>query len=318
MEIADSAGTTRAQLWPALPLTEWQETLMTVHMWTQIVGKVKLELAPFLNEWWQIALHVSARGLTTSTIPYDDGVFSVEFDFISHNLLIRTSGGAIKVMPLFPRSVADFYQEFMAVLRVLGIDVAINTTPTEIPNPIPFEQDHGHAAYDAVYVARWWQILVQTEKVLQRFRSPFIGKSSPINFFWGSFDLNEARFSGRPAPVVPGMMRFLQLAEDQENFSCGFWPGNANMAGVTYGAPAFYAYTYPAPPGFSDASVRPAGAYYDTELGEFLFPYDDARRAEAPEQAILDFFQSTYEAAARLADWDRDLLERVPPDVIPG
>jgi hypothetical protein len=316
--MADSFDMKRPQMWPALPLAEWQDTLDTVHMWTQVVGKVTLELAPFLNEWWQIAFQVSAHGLTTSTIPYDRGVFAVEFDFVSHNLVIRTSRGDVKMMPLYPRSVADFYQEFMAVLHALGIDVEINTIPAEIVNPIPFDQDHGHSSYDAGYVERWWQILVQTEKVLQQFRSPFIGKSSPICFYWGSFDLNEARFSGRPAPVVPGMLRFLQLAEDQENFSCGFWPGNANMAGLTYGEPAFYAYTYPAPAGFSEASVRPAGAFYDTELGEFLFRYDDARRAESPERAILDFFQSTYEAAANLSDWNRNVLERTPPDVIPG
>jgi hypothetical protein len=215
-------------------------------------------------------------------------------------------------MPLFPRSVADFYQEFMAVLESLGIDVTINPLPAEVPDPIPFDQDHGHAAYDPVYVERWWQIMVQTGKVLQRFRTPFVGKSSPINFFWGSFDLNAARFSGRPAPLLEGVPRFLQLAEDQENFSCGFWPGNANMAGVTYGEPAFYAYIYPAPSGFNEATVKPEGAYFDTQLGEFLLRYDDVRRTESPEREILDFFQSTYEAAARLANWNRETLEGPP------
>jgi Family of unknown function (DUF5996) len=217
-------------------------------------------------------------------------------------------------LPLIPRAVADFYAELLATVRAMGIEVTINPLPVEIPNPISCDVDREHASYDPEPVQRWWRILVQIEQILQRYRSPFAGKSSPINFFWGSFDLNATRFSGRPAAPPAGAPRFLQLAEDQENFACGFWPGNATMAGVTVGEPAFYAYIYPEPAGFKEAPVRPSGAHYDPTLGEFLLRYEDARRAASPEQAILDFFQSTYEAAATLADWDRQMLERTIPE----
>ena len=216
-------------------------------------------------------------------------------------------------MPLIPRSVAAFYAELLEAVRALGIAVAINPVPVELPDPIPLDGDTTHASYDPEFVQRWWRIMVQIERILQRFRSPFVGKSSPINFFWGCFDLNATRFSGRPAAPPAGAPRFLQLAEDQENFACGFWPGNATMAGVTLGEPAFYAYVYPEPAGFREASVRPSSAHYDPRLGEFLLRYDDARQAPSPEQAILDFFQSTYEAAATAANWDRRSLERIPP-----
>jgi Family of unknown function (DUF5996) len=297
-------------VWPALPYAEWKETCATLHMWTQIVGKVKLALAPFLNEWWQVAFHLTARGMTTGLIPYADRAFEVRFDFIDHNLFIATSDGAVKTLSLMPRTVADFYGDVMGMLRALGITVTINPVPCEVPNPIPCDVNDMHASYDPEYVARWWRIQLQTAKVLQVHRSSFVGKSSPIQFFWGSFDLSHTRFSGRPAPIPQGVPRFFQLAEDQENVACGFWPGNPNYAGVALGEPTFYAYIYPEPNGFKAASVRPAAAHYDPRLGEFILPYEDARRAAEPEQALLEFFQSTYAAAADLAGWDRAALER--------
>ena len=310
---------TNDEVWPPLPFVAWQETLETLHRWTQIVGKVKLALCPFLNEWWQVTLHLTARGLTTGPVPYGPLVFQVDFDFLAHALTIQTSDGRAQVLPLRPRSVADFYRAFLAALRTLGIEVTINPIPSEIADPIPCDQDHVHAAYDPDAVHRWWRILVQTERVLQRYRSPFVGKSSPVHFFWGSFDLNHARFSGRPAPPLVGAPRFFQLAEDQENIACGFWPGQANHAGVVLGEPAFYAYIYPAPPGIEVARVQPSAATYDATLGEFILRYEDARRAPSPEQAILEFFRSTYEVSATLAGWDRATLERPDlPEVLAG
>lgn len=301
-----------SETWPALPWSEWGETCETLHMWTQVVGKVKLALAPFLNQFWEVGFHPTARGMTTGLIPYADRALDVSFDFIDHNLSIHTSDGLTKVLPLIPRSVADFYQELMAALHACGIDVAINTTPSEVLQPIPFEEDRVHASYDAAYAHRWWQIQTQTTKVLQRYRSPFVGKSSPILFYWGSFDLNAARFSGRPATPPPGPI-FLRLAENQENVACGFWPGNPTMRESSFREPAFYSYIYPEPAGYKEASVRPGAAYYNAELGEFVLHYDEARRAASPDAAILDFFQSTYEAAATLAKWDRAALEQPPP-----
>ncbi len=296
--------------WPPLPLEEWKATLDTLHMWTQIVGKVKLELSPFLNEWWQVAFAVTARGLTTSTILWGNGVFEVNFDFIDHNLRVLTSGGAVKVMPLIPRSVADFYHEFMATLHALGIDVDINPHPVEVENGIRFDQDQVHASYDADPVHRWWRILVQVERVLEKYRSSFVGKSSPIQFWWGSFDLCETRFSGRLAPERewPKGSRWMRFAQDQEHVTSGFWPGSGKIQ-----EPAFYAYTYPEPAGFRSMAVRPDPAFYDPDLGEFILRYEDVRRAAAPEQMILEFFESTYEAGATLAQWDRAALERRAP-----
>lgn len=301
------------ETWPALPLEAWRETQETLHLWMQVVGKVKLELSPFWNEWWNVAFAVTPRGLTTGLIPASDGTFAVDFDFVDHTLFVHASDGRTRAMPLIPRSVADFYAEFLATLRAMRIEVTINPLPVEIPHPISCDIDHEHASYDPEPVQRWWRILVQTEKVLQRYRSPFVGKSSPVNFFWGSFDLAATRFSGRPAAPPAGAPRFLQLAESQENFSCGFWPGNATMSGFELGESVFYAYVYPAPPGLKEAAILPESALYHPELGLFLLRYDDARRAADPEQAILDFFQSSYEAAAALAGWDRQSLERIPP-----
>ena len=295
--------------WPALPFAEWRETQETLHRWLQIVGKVKLELTPFLNEWWNVALTVTARGLTTGPIPYGAGVFEVSFDFVDHSLLIHTSDGQTRAMPLIPRSVAAFYAEFFETLRSLGIEVSINPMPVEIVNPISCEVDFERDAYDADAVQRWWRILVQTERVLQRFRTPFVGKGSPVNLFWGSFDLALTRFNGRPASL-PGAPRFMQLAEDQENFACGFWPGNANYAGVELGEAAFYAYIFPEPSGFEDAEVGPAAAAYRSDFRQFLLPYAAARDTADPAAAIAEFFASTYIAAAETAGWDRTALER--------
>ncbi len=299
------------EVWPALPWNAWSDTCETLHMWTQVVGKVKLEFAPFLNHFWQSGFHLTARGMSTGLIPYGDRAFDVGFDFVDHNLSVQTSGGTTKSLPLIPRSVADFYRELMATLRAIGIEVAINTTPSEVLRPTPFEQDTAHASYDPVYAERWWQVQLQTAKVLQRYRSPFVGKSSPILFYWGSFDLNHTRFSGRPATPPPGP-RFFRLSENQENVACGFWPGNPTLRESPFREPAFYAYIYPEPAGYKEAAVRPDAAYYHPEMGEFVLHYEDARRSAAPDEAILAFFQSTYEAAATLAGWDRAALEQAP------
>lgn len=306
MTVTESATGT----WPALPLAAWQETLDTLHMWLQIIGKIKLALTPFLNEWWNVGLHVTATGLTTGLIPAGDRAFQIDLDFIRHQLTIQTSTGETAEMPLAPRSVASFYAELMTTLHRLGIAVTIDPLPCEVPNPIRCDINHTHASYDPAYVNRCWRILVQTTMVLQRFRTPFTGKSSPILFYWGSFDLGHARFSGRPGDPPAGAPRFYQIAEDQENFACGWWPGNASASGEAFGEPAFYAYLNPAPAGIREAQVRPAAASFDSALGEFILRYDDARRSDDPAREVLAFFQSAYEASARLAKWDRDALER--------
>jgi hypothetical protein len=301
------------ETWPPLPLAAWRETQETLHLWTQIVGKVKLALTPFLNEWWNVAFSLTPRGWTTGPIPAGEEVFAVDFDFIDHRLLVHLSDGRTRVMPLVAQPVADFYAEFLGMLGALGIAVTINPLPAEIPAPISFAVDRTHASYDPAFAHRFWRVVLRTERVVQRFRSSFVGKSSPVNFFWGSFDLSATRFSGRPAEPPAGAPRFLRLAETQENYAGGFWPGNPTMTGLTLGEPAFYAYVYPEPAGFKAAAARPAAAHYNPDLGEFVLRYDDARRAPSPEQAILDFFQSTYETAATLAGWDRGALERTPP-----
>jgi hypothetical protein len=302
----------RHDAWPALPYAEWKETLDTLHMWMQIVGKVKLELAAFLNEWWQVAFHLTSRGMTTGPIPYDAQIFEVNFDFVDHNLTILNDAGQTKQLALVPRTVADFYADFMAMLEALGISVTINTLPTEVANPIRCDVNRVNSAYDPDPVNRWWRIQLQIARVLDVYRSTFAGKSSPINFFWGSFDLSHTRFSGRSAPRPAGPL-FYQLSEDQENFACGFWPGNPNMAGLTPGDAAFYAYTYPEPAGFKETVIRPNAAAYDARLGELILFYEDVRQADSPEAVILEFFQSAYEAAATLGNWNRDELEMTPP-----
>ena len=295
----------RAERWPDLPFEAWRDTRETLHLWTQIVGKVRMELSPFVNHWWHVTLYVTPRGLTTSSIPYQGSTFAVNFDFIDHTLFILTSDGTTKALPLIPRSVAAFYREFMACLQALGIKITINTLPSEINNPIRCDEDEVHASYDPVYAHRFWRILVQTATVLQRYRSPFLGKSSPVHFFWGGFDLALTVFSGRRAPERPGADHMTREATSHEEISCGFWPGDERFP-----TPAFYAYTSPEPPGLKTASILPAAAFYSQELGEFLLRYDDVRRASSPEQALQEFFQSTYAAGATLAQWDREALER--------
>ncbi len=294
------------EVWPALPYAAWTDTRETLHMWTQIVGKVKLALVPFLNDWWQVAFTVTARGLTTATIPVGHRVFQVDFDFIDHRLAIHVSDGRARSLPLRPRSVADFYQEFMGALHALGLEVAITTTPVEVENTIPFDQDQVHAAYDPDYVTRWWRILLQVDRLLQAYRTPFVGKSSPVLFWWGSFDLAETRFSGRPAPKREWPARWMARGASQEHASAGFWPG-----GGTVQAPAFFAYTSPEPPGCREAAIQPGAAFYHPDVSEFILPYDEVRRSPSPDQMILDFFQSTYDVGATLAGWDRTALERL-------
>jgi len=299
----------RADAWPPLPLSEWRDTCATLHLWTQVVGKVRLARAPLINHWWQVPLYVTARGLTTSPIPDGARTFQIDFDFIDHRLAIQASDGAADAFSLQPRTVADFHDEIMGRLRSLGIAVRIWTTPVEIPDPIPFERDREHAAYDPVYAQRFWRILVQADRVFTAFRAGFIGKASPVHFFWGSFDLAVTRFSGRaapPHPGVPGMAdRVTREAYSHEVSSCGFWPGGAGME-----RPIFYSYAYPPPPGFSAAPARPGTAFYSSEMGEFILPYDAVRQADDPDALLLGFLRSTYEAAATLGRWDRAGLER--------
>jgi len=298
-----------AETWPSLPFEEWGETCATLHMWTQVVGKVRLAQAPHVNHWWQVPLYVSARGLTTSAVPYGPKTFQIDFDFIAHKLSIETSDGGARELALAPRSVADFYREFTSRMRELGLDVKIWTTPVEVPDPIPFERDETHKSYDAEYANRFWRALAQSERVFQRFRSGFTGKCSPVHFFWGSFDLAVTRFSGRRAPEHPGAPgvadSITREAYSHEVSSAGFWPG-----GPTLPEPIFYSYAYPEPEGFKDAPARPAGAYYNTDFREFVLPYEAVRASEDPDRDLSRFLQDTYEAAANLADWDRASLER--------
>src|SRR6202046_936316 len=301
-----AADSSKQAAWPELPLAAWQETYATLHMWTQIVGKVRLVLTPLVNHWWEVPFYVSARGLTTSAIPYHDGIFEVEFDFIGHKLIIHTSWGSSKTVPLKPQSVADFYTEFMAALRSLGIEVKIWTMPCEVPNPVRFENDTQHASYDPEYAHRFWQILVSCENIFAEFRARFIGKDSPVHFFWGSFDLCVTRFSRHRAPYAPGADAVTREAYSHEVISAGFWPGGGEIKG-----PAFYAYAAPEPAGFAEQPVLPAAGFYHPQMKEFLLMYDDVRQAVSPREALLSFLQSTYDAGANLAHWDRKELERL-------
>ena len=297
----------RSEAWPALPLSEWADTYATLHMWTQIVGKVRLALSPRINHWWEVPLYVSARGLTTSPIPYGDRSFEIQFDFIDHKLDIATADGQNRSMPLVSQSVADFYSKFMGMLGSLGIEAKIWKMPVEIPNPIRFDQDRTHASYDPVYAHRFWRILVTVDSVFKEFRSRFIGKSSPVHFFWGSFDLAVTRFSGRRAPERPGADSITREAYSHEAISVGFWPGGGDMKGA-----AFYAYAAPEPAGFGEQTVRPAKAFYSKQMSEFFLMYDDVRASDSPWDTLLDFCQSTYDAGADLGKWDRRELEKQP------
>jgi Family of unknown function (DUF5996) len=299
------SGFSRDEAWPALPLREWAATQATLHMWTQMVGKLRLALAPRLNHWWQVPLYVSARGLTTSAIPYRFGNFECEFDFIDHVLRFTTCRNETKTMALAPRSVADFYREFKSTLAALSIDAKIWPMPVETPNPIRFDRDTTHASYDPVYAERFWRALTTVDALCKEFRAPFIGKCSPVHFFWGSFDLAVTRFSGRRAPDRPGADAVTREAYSHEVSSVGWWPGNGG-----FDTPMFYAYAAPEPAGFGEAKILPPEASYNAQLKEYFLPYDAVRKSRDPQRAVLDFFESTYEAAASNAKWDRSALER--------
>ena len=295
----------RPECWPSLPLDSWKDTGGTLHMWTQMVGPVRMTLTPLVSHWWNVPLYVTARGLATSLIPYGERSFELRFDFLKHQLVLETCDGAVKAMQLGPRSVADFYQEFMTMLRAEDINVKIWRMPVEIPNPIAFDQDRIHASYDPKSVEKFWRILVSVDAIFKQFRSRFIGKSSPVHFFWGSFDLAVTRFSGRRAPERPGADKMTQEAYSHEVSSVGFWPGSVGMSDA-----AFYSYAAPEPNGFKQAHVKPNAAAYNSSLGEFLLPYEDVRKAESPSTSLLQFCESTYDAAASLGKWDRLALER--------
>lgn len=299
---AQSAGIAR---WPALPWNEWAATADTLHMWTQIVGKTRLALTPLQNHWWNVPLYVTAHGLGTSAMPYRDDVLDIEFDFVTEHLHFRLGSGPEISKMLRPQSVADFYRDYLGCLDSLGIHLTINPMPVEVPNPIRFDLDTVHQSYDAKYAERFWRVLVDAERVFRDFNTGFLGKISPTHFFWGSFDFAVTRFSGRPAPPRDGADSIQREAYSHEVISAGFWPGNGG-----YGAAAFYAYAVPTPVGLSEASIRPTTAGWDKALGEFIFKYDALIAQPSPDDALLEFLQSTYDAAADLATWDRAALER--------
>jgi hypothetical protein len=295
-----------SERWPALPYDAWKDTYETLHMWSQIVGKIALARAVPINHSWSVAFDVTARGLTTRTLPYGDRSFRVAFDFIDHQLVIETSDSNRRALPLAPRTVAEFYREVMATLRDMALPVTIWPMPVEVPNPIRFDEDTVHRSYDASFANRFWRILLKIHETLTASSCDFVGKCSPVHFFWGSFDLVVTRFSGRLAPPREGPA-FMRDAYSHEVISHGFWPGNAQLQ-----EPVFYAYSVPEPEGFKDASVQPDGAYYHPQLGEFILPYDAARSAASAERAIIEFVDSTYATAATLAKWDRAALETNP------
>jgi len=302
-----------SNVWPALPFAEWKDTAITLHMWTQIVGKIRLTLTPWTNHSWHVTLYVTSRGLTTSPIPHGVCTFEIQFDFINHQLLVDKSDGARRKLELKPQSVAEFYRTLMRTLEDLDLPVTINTMPNEIENPVPLDQDEEHHSYDPEYANRFWRVLVQSDRVFKEFRSRFCGKCSPVHFFWGSFDLAVTRFSGRPAPPHPGGVPHLpdaitREAYSQEVSSLGFWPGNAAIP-----TPVFYSYAYPEPPGFAGAKVQPPEVYYESKLREYILPYDAVRTAEKSDEVLLDFAQSAYDAASKLGKWDRDALEEKKP-----
>ena len=296
--------------WPALAYEEWRETAQTLHLWLQIVGKIRLMRCPWVNHSWHVTLHATARGLGTPLMWHESRSFQIELDFIDHQLSIRADDGRSATLPLKPQTTATFYRKVMGELDKLGLSVQINTMPNELPDPIRFNEDEVHRSYDPEYANRYWRILVQTERVFERFRARFIGKSSPVHYFWGSADLAVTRFSGREAPLHPGGVPYLpdwvtREAYSHEVSSAGFWAG-----GEQYPRAIFYSYAYPEPPGFSDQSVSPSAARYDNALKEFVLPYEEMRTAASPDSALLDFLQSTYEAASNLASWDRAALDR--------
>jgi hypothetical protein len=303
------------EVWPELNYTDWKDTCATLHMWAQIVGKIRLTLTPWTNHSWHVTLYVTSRGLTTSPIPHGSDTFEIRFDFIDHQLRILKSDGGLRSIELKPRSVADFYKSVMAALDDLKLPVKIDTLPNEIPNPIPFDQDEQHRSYDPEYANRFWRVLVQADRVFKEFRSRFCGKCSPVHFFFGAPDLAVTRFSGRAAPKHPGGIPHLpdaitREAYSQEVSSLGFWPGADAMPMAI-----FYSYAYPEPKGFSEAKVKPDAASYNSQFHEFVLPYDAVRTAKSPDDAILDFAQSTYDAASQLGNWDRAALEEKKPSL---
>lgn len=293
--------------WPGLPLAEWQATHDTLHMWLQIVGKTRLALAPTQNHWWHVPLYVSARGLTTGPIPYGFRGFEVEFDFIGHRLTVETSEGTAREIALRPRTVADFYREYTGVLAGLGIAVRLWPVPVEVERPIPFPEDRVHAAYDAGHAYRFFRMLTHADRIMKRFQGRFLGKTSPVHFFWGAFDHALTRFNGRRAPQAKDAGPMMREAMSHEEISVGFWPGSGTVP-----EPAFYAYTRPEPPGLASAAIRPAGAYYSRELADFILPYEAVRSAGSPDELVLEFFETAYGAGATLAGWDRAALDRPP------
>lgn len=304
-----SRGNEVQEIWPALPYAEWADTYATLHMWSQIVGKIRLAQTPWWNHSWHVPLYVTARGLTTSTVPYGPKQFDIEFDFIDHRLVIRVSDGAKRELALQPRTVADFYTKLMRCMQELDLPVKIHETPNEVADPVRFSDDVVHKSYDAEAATRFWKVLLQADRVFKRFQSSFLGKSSPVHFFWGSFDLAVTRFSGRPAPPHPGGVPGLadpivREAYSHEVSSAGFWPGGAPMP-----EPIFYSYAYPAPQGFASAKVRPPAATFHEALSEFVLSYETVRKAAAPDEVLLQFLQSTYAAAADLGGWDRVALD---------
>ena len=303
--------------WPSLPLDAWAETYATLHRWTQIVGKIRLAQTPWVNHSWHVPLYVSARGLTTARMSHGARAFEIAFDFLDHRLLIQTSDGGEGALTLRPQSVAAFYHGLLGALEELGLGVSIHSRPNELEDATPFAEDHLHAAYDPAQAERFWRVLMQADRVLQAFRARFIGKCSPVHFFWGSFDLAVTRFSGRPAPPHPGGIpnlpdRVVREAYSHEVSSCGFWPG-----GGPHPFPLFYSYAYPEPEGFASAAGAPEGAFYSAELREWVLPYDVVRDAASPDEALLTFLEFTYRAAAELGGWDRPGLER-PAGSWPG
>jgi hypothetical protein len=306
---------TREEFWPALPFAEWGDTCATLHMWTQIVGKIRLVQTPWINHSWHVTLYLTSRGLTTSPIPHGLHTFEIRFDFVDHELRILKSDGNAQKIKMQPQSVAEFYRMVMEALRELELPVEIDLSPNEVENPVPFDRDEEHHSYDAAYANRFWRVLLQADRVFKEFRSRFCGKCSPVHFFWGSFDLAVTRFSGRTAPPHPGGIPHLpdsvtREAYSQEVSSLGFWPGN-----VAVPTPLFYSYAYPEPPGFGQAKIEPHTAVYNAKMREFVLLYDQVRTAASPDEVLLAFAQSTYDAASMLAKWDRAALEEVKPSL---
>lgn len=305
-----------SEKWPSLSFHSWQPTYETLHMWFQIVGKIRLVQSPWINHSWHTTFYLSSRGMTTSPIPVRSGSFQIDFDFIDHTLTISKSDGQIKALPLQEESVADFYARLFEALAAMKLNISINTLPNEVPDAVPFEQDTQHCHYNPGDAHRCWRVLAGVDQIFKQFRSHYCGKCSPVHFFWGSFDLAVTRFSGRRAPTHPGGVPNLPDAVAQEAYShevssCGFWPGSAEMP-----EPVFYSYAYPEPPSFAEAHVQPSGAHYNAGLGEFVLPYEELRESGQLESLLMDFLQTTYEAAADLGGWDRQLLER-PSDIVP-